>query len=268
MAFELYNKLQQLRINVSVSNDQLDIKAPKGVLNAGLLEEIRSQKQELMDFINTYGRKKATYDSIPALPLQTQYPVSSSQRRLWVLSQLEESNITYNISRIYILEGSLDRQAMETSFEKLIDRHESLRTTFREDTQGDIVQVIHRASGFRIKVHDLRGNQDPEAFVKTAVQRECLQPFDLASGPLLRVDLFQVADTKWIFLYVMHHIISDGWSMSILMRELMTLYASSIRGLPAPLAPLRIHYKDYAGWQRQQLGGPVMMRHKKYWFQQ
>ncbi|HTI07358.1 MAG TPA: amino acid adenylation domain-containing protein, partial [Puia sp.] len=268
MAFELYNKLQQLRINVSVSNDQLDIKAPKGVLNAGLLEEIRSQKQELMDFLNTYGRKKTTYDSIPALPLSTQVPVSPSQRRLWILSQSEESNITNNISRIYILEGSLDRQAMETSFEKLIDRHESLRTTFRQDTEGDIVQVIHRASPFRIRVHDLRGNQDPETFVKTAVQRECLQPFDLASGPLLRVDLFQVTDMKWIFLYVMHHIISDGWSMSILMRELMTLYVYSVRGLPAPLAPLRIHYKDYAAWQRQQLGGPVMAGHKKYWLQQ
>src|SRR5207245_2450670 len=141
-------------------------------------------------------------------------------------------NIAYNIPGAYIFEGNLDLAALAYSFKQLQERHEILRTIFKEDEQGRIRQFIQLADAASAKLNcmDLRLQAGQEEKVKALVQEEISRPFLLSEGPLLRVHLYQVEDTKWIFTYVMHHIISDGWSMDILINEMSLFYNAYVKG--------------------------------------
>ncbi|WP_276485399.1 non-ribosomal peptide synthetase, partial [Paraflavitalea pollutisoli] len=269
MAIELYKKLQQLRIGLSVKGDSLDLKAPKGILNQELLAEIRDNKQALIGLIRSYTSQREQLSAIPAVTTNRYYPLSSSQKRLWVLSQFGEGNAAYNISRIVVFKGDLDMAALNHAFQQLVARHESLRTTFQFDEDGQIAQVISPGNSelFHIDQYDLRESGEEEA-VQRLVQDACNQPFDLAHGPLLRAVLCQVAEEQWVFACVMHHIVSDGWSMNVMIGELMSVYNARMAGVPLREAPLRIHYKDYACWQQQQLQEGAFDVHRQYWLQQ
>ncbi|HTI07449.1 MAG TPA: amino acid adenylation domain-containing protein, partial [Puia sp.] len=211
---------------------------------------------------------KKEYQEISLVPAAPHYPLSSSQHRLWVLSQFEEVNIAYNMPGVYLFEGNPGRAALEYAFKSLIERHEILRTVFKYDEQGNIRQFINSMAemDFRITYRDVRGQK--EETIKKILQEEFIRPFNLATGPLLRAGLYQAAEDRWIFTYVMHHIISDGWSMAILIRELLQLYNAAEKGDKDPLPPLRIQYKDYASWQRMKLSGEDLQQHKNYWLRQ
>ncbi|WP_254846670.1 non-ribosomal peptide synthetase [Hymenobacter sp. CRA2] len=210
--------------------------------------------------------RKTAYASIPALPEQAHYPLSSAQHRLWVLSQFAGESETYNIPAVYQLEGEVDPAAMESAFAQLIRRHEILRTVFQEDGRGEVWQVIKTAEelGFAITYQQARTRQE----VEQLVEQVSVAPFDLAAGPLLRVTMIETGNGQWILAYVMHHIISDGWSANIVLHELLTLYRAHQQGQAPMLPPLRIQYKDYAAWQRQQLEEAGFADHKAYWLNQ
>ncbi|MES1159433.1 MAG: amino acid adenylation domain-containing protein, partial [Bacteroidota bacterium] len=214
--------------------------------------------------------KKTPFSVISPAAYQADYPLSSSQQRLWVLSQFKEGNIAYNMPGVYRLEGQLDVAALEWAFEALIERHEILRTIFKEDGQGDLRQFIRSPQeiGFKIAFRDLRPEETAEKQLNSLIRSAFIRSFDLATGPLLRAGLYQVAENSWIFTYVMHHIISDGWSMGILIKELLSLYNARIEGIFQPLPPLKIQYKDYAVYQQEQLTGGGMEIHKSYWLRQ
>lgn len=207
---------------------------------------------------------------IPAIAAQSHYPLSAAQSRLWVLSQFEQSKTAFNQPSIYVFEGNLDRAALEYAFGKVIERHESLRTVFREDESGEIRQYIlaPEASGFRLAYHDLRQSPQKEALANELVREAIGKPFDLVKGPLLRAELFQVEDNKWVTAYVTHHIISDGWSMNVLINDLLLFYNARIKGEAYQPEPLRVQYKDYTAWQNEQLSGESLAEHKQYWIQQ
>ena len=177
--------------------------------------------------------QKKAYTTIPVVSVQSRYPLSSSQRRLWVLSQFEGSNVAYNVPGVYLLEGELNIEALKYSFESLIERHENLRTVFKEDSEGDVYQGILTGgdSGFRIDYKDLRGEASGDSMAKELSLAEISQPFDLSRGPLLRAGLYQLLEHKWVFSYVIHHIISDGWSMEVLIKELFILQLLYKRGV-------------------------------------
>jgi amino acid adenylation domain-containing protein len=224
--------------------------------------------RDLADFILNFSKKE--HASISPVTQQLHYPLSSSQRRLWVLSQFEEGNIAYNVQGVFVFEGYLDVESMEYAFAELIARHEILRTVFKEDNEGQIRQYIlsrgevkHQLSG-----EDLTGVSEQDAQLNTLLGREFARPFNLSSAPLFRAKLFQLTDSKWIFTYTLHHIISDAWSMGVLIRELLTLYNAYIGGEPNPLPPLRIQYKDYAAWQQKRLGEEELESVKQYWVSQ
>ncbi|RBL90282.1 non-ribosomal peptide synthetase [Chitinophaga flava] len=203
----------------------------------------------------------------PAAP-QADYPLSSSQHRLWVLSQFPESSVAYHMPGVFLFEGSLRIDALNTAFNNLIARHESLRTVFVQNEQGEprqLVLSVEKASTFAVSILDLRAMPQ---LVDQHVQQNLRQPFDLKNGPLLRAALYQLADDKWVFTYLMHHICSDGWSMDILIKELLQFYNSAITGQQMELQPLAIQYKDYACWQQQQLSGETQEQHRQYWLQQ
>ncbi len=196
-------------------------------------------------------------------------PLSFGQQRLWVIDQLEPGSSAYNIPLAERVTGPLNVSALEWSFNELVRRHESLRTTFRISA-GQPVQVIGEPQLPRLEALDL--SHLPEAERESEAERlteeESHQPFDLAHGPLLRVRLVKLEQMEHLLLLTMHHIISDGWSMDVLVRELTTLYDSFIAGRPSPLPELPLQYADFAVWQREWLTGEVLEQQLTHWKQQ
>jgi len=199
---------------------------------------------------------------------QTDYPLSSSQRLFWIACQFEQANIAYNMPGIYQFEGDLAPLSLEYAFSALVERHESLRTVFRENEKGEVRQFIltPREAGTRVLYPDLRPEEQDK--IRDYLLSESRRPFDLARGPLLRASLVRTGEKQWIFAYVMHHIIGDARSMTLLIRELLALYNAHLRGESNPLQPLRIQYKDYTVWQQRQLEEGAFSEHKSWWLRQ
>jgi len=265
----LLKGLRESNVRLSLKEENIEVESQDGILSDNILAEIREHKNKIVEYLKR-NQRHTGFSRIPPVDERDHYPLSSSQRRLWVLSKFKEGNISYNIPRIYWLEGYLDRTALSHSFHTLITRHESLRTIFKEDEEREIRQFIlsPQQIGFAVTYQDLRQESEQEEKIKKLVGEEIIKPFDPGVGPLLRAGLYQVADDKWAFVYVMHHIVSDGWSMGILIRELLLLYSTYDTGVPAPLSPLRIQYKDYAVWQQEQLSGASLKGHQSYWLKQ
>jgi tyrocidine synthetase-3 len=262
---ELMRELKSKGISISLSGSDLKVHYEGDTLPDDVIRQLRSRKAEITAFLQQIHID--TDKSIPALPPAESYALSSSQLRLWILGQFE-GGVAYNLSGAYVFDGTLNEEALEASLHSLIERHEILRTVFREDSAGNIRQIILSPDslGFGISRADLRGQGQDE--LSRLLQEESSRPFDLFNGPLLRVTLYRVEEQKWIFSYVKHHIISDGWSMHILIRELFTFYHAYSRGAANPLKPLRIQYKDYAAWQQEQLNNPTLKAAREYWLRQ
>jgi len=193
-------------------------------------------------------------------------PLSFAQQRLWFLDQLTENRSIYNISTAVRLTGVLDTVALERSFAEIIRRHEALRTTFPQQG-GAAQQVIAALSDFVLVQDDLSREQNPWAAGLRCATAEAQQSFNLATGPLLRATLLRLAPTDHLLLLTMHHIISDCWSLGILVRELSALYVASTTGQPSPLPPLPIQYADFASWQHAWLSGEEKEGQLDYWRQ-
>lgn len=231
---------------------------------------IGSIAEKIDGLVNQTSSADAQVLKIEHLKDQPDYPLSPSQFRLWVASQIEERNIAYNMPGMYVFEGKLNRDSLDYAFSALIERHESLRTVFREDEEGTVKQVILKPqeSGFKISYHDLPGVEDREAAMENMTRVAFVKPFDLAAGPLLSAELYKMDHEKWVFSFMMHHIIGDGWSMHIVIKELLLLYDAHTKGMVNPLAPLRIQYRDYAAWQHAQLSGEALIAHRTYWLKE
>ncbi|WP_028695082.1 non-ribosomal peptide synthetase [Pseudomonas cremoricolorata] len=191
-------------------------------------------------------------------------PLSYAQERQWFLWQLDPSSAAYTIPQALRLRGALDLKALQQAFDQLLERHESLRTRLVETEHGAL-QQIEAAQPLHIESAQVPAEVDAERYLRDYVQREAQRPFDLRSGPLLRVGLLQVGADDHVLLVTQHHIISDGWSMQVMVDELVALYAAATRGETAALAPLPIQYLDYALWQRQRMEAGERERQLSYW---
>jgi len=193
-------------------------------------------------------------------------PLSFAQQRLWFLDQLEPNSPIYNIPTAVRLSGKLDVGALDATLDALVQRHESLRTTFSEHA-GSPVQVIAPQVSLPLVCVDLTGLPvaSREAEAMRLAMEEARKPFNLAEGPLLRATLLRLDEAEHILLLTMHHIISDGWSMGVLVREMAALYQAFAAGQPSPLPELPIQYADYAHWQREWLQGEVLEKQLAYW---
>ncbi|HEX8273804.1 MAG TPA: amino acid adenylation domain-containing protein, partial [Longimicrobiaceae bacterium] len=198
----------------------------------------------------------------------TRFPLSFAQQRLWFLHQLDPASPLYNMLSAARLHGPLDAAALGRALAEIVRRHEALRTGFAADA-GEPVQVIAPPGSWRLEVEDLCGldELEREAEVRRRVQAEATRPFDLA-GPLFRARLLRAGPEEHVLLLCMHHIVSDGWSMEVLVRELDALYTAFARGEPSPLPELPLQYADYAVWQRERLRGPVLESHLAFWREQ
>ncbi|MRH02765.1 AMP-binding protein, partial [Xanthomonas sontii] len=195
-------------------------------------------------------------------------PLSWAQQRLWFLDQLDHAaGAAYHIPAALRLSGMLDRTALQASLDRVVARHENLRTTF-VSVEGEPRQVIAPAdSGFLLIEHDLRHLQgaEQEATVAELSMGEARAPFDLAQGPLVRGRLLVLAEQEHVLLVTQHHIVSDGWSIGVLVGEVSTLYAAFLTGAADPLPALPVQYADYAAWQRRWLQGTVLDEQRAFW---
>src|SRR5262249_32364520 len=206
---------------------------------------------------------------IPRRNRQEEAPLSYAQQRLWFLQQLEPKSPAYNIHFGLKIQGRLDVDALRFSFADIVRRHEVLRTTFPA-RRGKPVPVVANEPVVTLEELDLRGlNEDLlRAEAGRQVSNESRTPFDLARGPLLRVKLLRMGDEEFALLVPLHHIVGDGWAMSVLVRELPSLYRAHIEGKQPPLPPLEIQYADFAAWQQQWLRGEVLEKQLSYWRKQ
>ncbi len=202
-------------------------------------------------------------EPLPILPVARdgELPLSFAQQRLWFLTQLEGMSETYHIPLTLRLHGRLDRQALQHSLDALYARHESLRSRFITREDRPLVQILP-ANGLPLAFHDLRRHP---AQADTLCRQAATQPFDLTQGPLVRAALIRLADEEHLFLLTSHHIVSDGWSTGILLRELGALYGALRRGDADPLPPLTLQYPDYAAWQRRYLTPERLAAQAQYW---
>ena len=204
----------------------------------------------------------------PIVPVadKTELPLSFAQQRLWFLNQYEPDSPFYNIPRAVRLIGTLDVGALEQTFTEIVRRHEVLRTTF-DAPDGRPRQLVHPPMPLALAREPVPGDSAEQRALaaRRLAQAEAARPFDLQHGPLLRVRLLQLDDERHVVLLTMHHIISDGWSMGVLVNEVSTLYAAYVKGEASPLEELEVQYADFAVWQRAWLRGEALERQLAYW---
>ncbi|MDH5548217.1 MAG: amino acid adenylation domain-containing protein, partial [Gammaproteobacteria bacterium] len=210
-------------------------------------------------------------DVIPKLPRTNEetLPLSFAQQRLWFLDQLVPNNPSYNIPLAVRLIGSLDIAVLSKCFNAVVARHEALRTVFVSH-KGKPGQAIQSKLAIQLPVIDLSSlpEDERESQIRVLASADARNPFNLARGPLLRTSLIRLNAKENVLLLNMHHIVSDGWSMEILVRELGALYNAFSQNMPNPLPDLPIQYADFAHWQREKLQGEVLERQQSYWRQQ
>jgi hypothetical protein len=204
--------------------------------------------------------------SIPRRVIQNGSPLSFAQQRLWFIDQLEPNTPFYNIPLVLHLSGYLNVEVLERTLTEIARRHEVLRTTFV--LQGDKpVQIIAPPEEIVLRLIDLSQleEQQREAQVRLLADEEARRPFDLSHGPLWRTSLLRLGEGGHVALFTMHHVVSDAWSMKVLVDEVATLYTAYLKGEGSPLPELEIQYADYACWQRQYLTDSVLEKHLAYW---
>ncbi len=227
------------------------------------------EKRELFELmLREQGIELTDLVILPQPRTSNRFPLSFAQQRLWFLDRLEPGSPMYNIPSVLRITGDLQVEALEKSFNRVIARHEVLRTIFAE-TDGQPVQVIAPELYIPIEQIDLSAlppEQQEHEFYRLA-QQEALKPFNLAHGPLLRITLLRFGQQSFGLILVMHHIVSDNWSTGLFVHEILRLYQAEVQNQPAQLEPLTIQYADFAVWQRKWLKGKTLQKQLDYWRQ-
>jgi len=250
-----------------------------GRVDAGVAERWREELTE--DFLSAPARALAAalgFEAepqvsapIPRLPRRPgePFPLSFVQERLWFLDQLDPGGAAYNIPAAFRLAGRLSVPALAASAVEMARRHETLRTTFAQ-RDGRPVQVVAPPLPVPLPLIDLTGL--PAGARLTVAERlgrfETARPFDLVAGPLVRRTLLRLGSEEWVILLTLHHIVADGWSMGLFIRELASLYTAGVEGKPSPLPEPPVQYADYAAWQRGRLAGGRLESQLAWWREQ
>ena len=257
--------LKKQGISISVSGQDLEVSYDEA-LSEQVIEQITERKPAIISFLSDH---EVSFEISP-IPKSADYPLSAGQRRLWFLSQFEELNRAYNMPGVYELKGDLHVANLENAFQALVDRHEILRTVFVQNDDGELRQKIldTRELGFKLNYVDLSNEPDIEKSKTEIIKEHFYMLFDLKNGPLIRTTLLRTSDKEWVLICIMHHIIGDGWSLGIFVRELIDGFLSSVNKASEGLAPLNIQYKDFAVWQNAQLQSTQMSKSKNFWLNQ
>ena len=238
-----------------------------------LLKRLASLSPEKRELLLKQLKQKKSKSAQPKIDSIQRYsrdgnrlPMSYAQQRLWFLEQLQSGTSSYNISAALKLQGNLDIEALRLAFEEIVVRHEALRTTFiAEEGQGR--QVVMEPQRWELPTISLEplAPEEQEEVIKTRFTGDAHTSFDLVNGPLLRTRLIRLAQDAYVLIVTMHHIVADGWSMGVLIRELAALYEAYAQDQQSPLDPLKIQYADFSQWQREWLAGDRLNKQLSYW---
>jgi len=230
------------------------------------VSELSTAKRALLE-LRMKEKEAAAEGSIPRRRDGQKARLSFAQQRLWFLQQLEAESPAYNVYGAVKLQGELNKEALRRSLQEIVNRHEALRTRFVE-VEGEAMQVVGESGELEMPVVELYGEEEREGEILRLAMEEARKPFDLGRGPLLRGKLLRLGEGEHVLLLTMHHIVSDGWSVGVLVRELGVLYEAYAKGEESPLRELGIQYGDYAEWQREYLQGEVLEEQLSYWRKQ
>jgi len=263
-AIELLGHLRELNFTLAADDGKLIVRGPKEALTPALRIQLAEQKAEILELLKGAAPRKRAL--LRRVPRDQELCLSFAQQRLWFLDQLEPGKSIYNVSSALRLHGPLDAEALRRSLEEIVRRHEALRTTFSTSETGP-VQMISPLPQFTLLRGDIycRNDEEAEAEIRKLAAAEADRPFDLARGPLFRATMIRVDEHDHVLLLTMHHIVSDGWSMSVLYRELSALYRAFVKGEASPLPELPIQYADFSIWQREWLEREELDRQLGYW---
>jgi amino acid adenylation domain-containing protein len=257
-------RLQDIGCKIWAENDKLRIRTSKNALTDELKEEIQANKAEILAFLKAAKTQATLKEEIPTLSADSPKLLSFAQQRLWVLAQFQGLSATYNMPIALQLDGDLNIDALHSSLAYLLSRHDSLRMYFPTVAGQPQIALRNLDEIEVLTVQDCR-NLDEGQYLQHLINAHAQEPFDLNTGPLFKAKLLQLQEQKSVLLINMHHIISDGWSMGVFVRELRQAYTAFTRGQTSNLSPLPIQYSDYAAWQRNWLQGEVLENQINYW---
>ncbi|CAM2064443.1 Condensation domain-containing protein [Sulfidibacter corallicola] len=263
----LLARMQRAGVQLWLEGERLKFRAPKGALDAETKAELSAHKAEIIAFLASHRRREE--DRIPSLvpaPRDVPRPLSLAQQRLWFLFQMEPESAVYNLPSAIRIVGPVDVALLNGAFNRLIARHEVLRTNFRDTDQGP-VQVARPHVEIAIPVEDL-SELDPErrdAEARDRIEAEGRKPFDILEEPLIRVRLYKCDDRDHILFFNLHHIVSDFWSIKLLFQELADAYRSLEKGTPMLTPEPEVQYGDFALWQRGWLDEARLARLVSFW---
>ncbi|MDC8004725.1 condensation domain-containing protein [Aureisphaera galaxeae] len=265
---ELLAFLKQKEIRIKLSGtSELDIKAPKGVVTREIVDLIRSRKAELIAYFQDFQLQNVEIKRVEES--RQFYPLSYAQKKLWILSQVPERSIAYTVADLLRIEQPINLELLEDAIISTLLRHEMLRTLFTTNDKGEPQQYVIPAEEFEYKLDmkDLSDHPDPNSVIQTYTEKDVAIPFDLSKGPLLRTCAFKISEEQYALYYAKHHIITDGVSMDLMMRDVMEFYRASMMQQEPSLPELNIQYKDYVLWQMDHLEKPESKADRAFWME-
>ncbi|WP_202704401.1 condensation domain-containing protein, partial [Flavobacterium sp. UGB4466] len=263
---KLIAQLLENGVYLSKIGDKLNIEFNSDSIPDDLLYKVKKNKNALLEHLSREDIKSNYEDITPVKGLE-QFKLSSGQRRLWILSQFEGGSLAYNLPGSTYLKEGIEIENFKRAIDSTIDRHEILRTVFREEESGEIGQrILEREDlNFSIEYMDFRKEADKKGKTEDYITADAYRAFDLEKGPLLRAALLHVEEEEYLFYFNMHHIISDGWSNEVLSRDVFKYYEAYKADKEPDLKELKIQYKDYSAWQLAQLNQESFKAHREYW---
>ncbi|MBC7913798.1 MAG: AMP-binding protein, partial [Pyrinomonadaceae bacterium] len=265
----LYSAKQD-EIEIILNDGRLQLQIPENKsINPDLLNEIKVNKEQIINFLSNENWKLNRVNigdkitRIDSTDRPTRIPLSFSQERLWFIDQLDGS-LQYHITAVLRLRGKLNVSALENSLKQIVNRHEVLRTVYREEN-GEPYQVIKPLDSWNLNIVDDLQLQDDSAALQKYIKEQTSQPFNLSEDNMLRAWLISIKEDEHVMALSMHHIASDAWSTPILVKEIAELYDSHVHNREARLGPLPLQYADYVLWQKGYLQGKVLDQKLTYW---
>lgn len=257
---QLLATLHENRIAIWTAGEKLLYRAPQGALTEALKSELVERKAEIILFLKAAA---VTPEPIPAAPADGMLPLSFAEEGLWLLEQISPGSSAWNMQSGVRIRGVLDAASLERSLNELISRHETLRTSYRL-IDGKVVRTVASELTIELQLSPLDSSNDNDAQVRRIAAEEEKRPFDLSTAPLFRTRLLRLSESEHLFLYTVHHIITDSWSNRVFYRDLLELYGAYAQGRPPALDVLPIRYSDYAAWIRHE-GNKTLPSALPYW---
>lgn len=261
---EILELLRRRRIRLWLDGERLQYRAQAGAFDETLKALVVERKADIIAFLRAQQYQTGVIPLTPAARTTQTFPLSYAQQRLWFLSRYDNEMSAYHCPAVVPLPFAIQPATFAQALSALVARHESLRTTFTFDGR-EPAQVIHAPASVDLPVHDLSITDAPVEQARHVIASYVQAPFDLDNGPLFRAALLRLGETEYYLVLCMHHIVTDGWSMGVLQRELMELYLAADAGRPSQLPPLAIQYVDFALWQRQQVDTRIIPEQLPYW---